>query len=387
MGEEISYTGWSPTSDSSSIETDEKLLANRFDQIVEGLPSRVQVAVRNGNLCLKLHPSSLPNAECSFHKGQCVNVTFNSGLIRFLYRTLRAFSTQIRVPDVEVLPSVDMTRQILTDIVFWMWFSQVSFGPTHYQISRDQIVFANQVTCWAENFFLAHEMSHVEDFLSGKISDSDSDELHADQFAADVISKVSGNSVKLFDVDLSLSGAILGLSVFHALEELGFPFEKTHPPASLRKQKLLELASEDKLYDGRAVEVAHGMEEKFHILFSPLGQDSWQDRLRRMCGNAISELYVLLERCATIPFPDYHTFSKEGIPLLNAISAPSVYDIFRTLVPEGIVLAEKGSNVPAATEDDMKRKWGPMLKMKLLLRATWDIEEPRKQLLKEVFGL
>jgi hypothetical protein len=122
--------------------------------------------------------------------------------------------------------------------IFW-WYAKCgqSYGP-NYPLDVQRVVFANLLAFGAGEFFLAHELGHVETEFSAERLDYN-EEIDANLRATRTIVKAcTQNRTEVEKNCIRLHGINIAIVAFSALELFGVDFGGSHPPFSKRKMAI-----------------------------------------------------------------------------------------------------------------------------------------------------
>jgi len=219
-----------------------------FEAHKQRIPAQIIDLFEKGKLAIGEINDELPNARYYKLGEHNYAVTINTGLIKFIYRVIRAYSTRFNSDESKI--SFEETCQKIADIFWWFGMSKgKAFGPA-YPITEDQIIMASRFATEAEFFFLAHELGHVfnDMFKKSEVQDEDNENHeYIEEFAADRFALLTclgllsgGKPVEDLRHDIAYASCELALLIFDGLEQLGFETEKTHPPTEQRITVLRE---------------------------------------------------------------------------------------------------------------------------------------------------
>lgn len=298
-----------------------------FEAHRQRIPTTIIDLYEKGKIAIGEINNELPNAR--YYKLGELNyaVTINTGLIKFIHRVIRAYSTRYNPPDDNI--SFEETCQKIADIFWWFGISEGrAFGPD-YPITEDQIIKASKFATEAEFFFLAHELGHVfnDIFKNSEVRDEHNEEI--EEFAADMFAlgtclglSNGGNYVENLELDFIYASCELALLIFDGLEQLGFETEKTHPSAEKRiallREWLKDLCSSENDYQN-IIHLADANTKIYNSIISVIKQPTskQEEYFNQKAKEAIEEVNRLLEDCTKGDIPDYATFNSEMGNLFN----------------------------------------------------------------------
>src|SRR4051812_596 len=251
-------------------------------------------------------------------------IVIHRGTHQFVYRIARILSTRFVSNEGgdPALPFED-TARIIAEAFWWYVETGRAFGP-EYAVSAEQRQIANLITLDAMAFLLCHEIGHVvadrEAPLEYRLEAQASP--HLDEHGADVLGAMWALGLATQEAPRSptkmatrYAGIEFVLQVWALLEQLGFDFGDSHPPARERLALIRLTVREtcDETTWEALTGLARGIEHLFarigELLADPLQHESF---FEAQAAAVVSELDALLERCATVPIPNYATFYLEA---------------------------------------------------------------------------
>lgn len=277
-------------------------------------------------------------------------IVVNWGLPIFLYEVARAISTRFKFQDSfdnrpfgESLLEFDETCRIIAEI--FAWYRGVGRPAAFdFPVHPAQAIAAGKLAMFAEQFVVAHEMSH---FLAGHIPTPFSGRKYMANLSDDVPSSRWEQEFEADRVGLRVllgrndpylqaeqvgayTGADFFLQVMSLFEELAeIPPASTHPPSGLRLKQLRDYARSLCVDDNSWLSLfnhARAIEQLFAQVREAILKPSPEqiERANEKAVRAHARFEYILERCALGAIPNYLLFSREVVDMLSEYPSDAV---------------------------------------------------------------
>jgi hypothetical protein len=356
------------------------------------LPENVRAFIDSGDIAVgELDEPTFDARSIPLARGHAIII--HRGTHQFVYRIARILSTRF-VPDGADDPALTFedTARLLAEAFWWYVESGRAFGP-EYPVTIEQRHIASRLTLEAMAFVLCHEIGHAVADREAPLGHKEEIEAspHLDEHGADVLGAAwalglpsRNEPQEPMEMAMRYAGIEFVLQVWAMLEQLGCDFADTHPAArdrlALIRQTLRERC------DGRTFEaltaMARGTEGLFQRIAELLEDPSeHQSFFEAQAAAVVAELNTLLDRCATIPVPDYFTFFAEAGAVFGRGYPEHLLE--RIATAAGEFLSDAETDEPWSTERVLR-----FHKFKLLFAyVSQHLNEPARSIFGAALGL